>query len=99
VVLIDEADIFLEKRTTTQIDRNAVVGTFLRVLEYYNGVLFLTTNRVHDFDEAFYSRYHRTPRNFHETLFQYTLIVNKNNISPPMGDFIEISLKIHLNFI
>jgi hypothetical protein len=25
---------------------------FLRVLEYYAGILFLTTNRVGDFDEA-----------------------------------------------
>lgn len=31
---------------------------FLRVLEYYEGILFLTTNRVGDFDEAFISRIH-----------------------------------------
>ncbi|KAK5659704.1 hypothetical protein OQA88_915 [Cercophora sp. LCS_1] len=31
---------------------------FLRVLEYYAGILFLTTNRVGDFDEAFTSRIH-----------------------------------------
>jgi hypothetical protein len=31
---------------------------FLRVLEYYAGVLFLTTNRVGGFDEAFTSRIH-----------------------------------------
>lgn len=31
---------------------------FLRVLEYYTGILFLTTNRVGDFDEAFASRIH-----------------------------------------
>lgn len=31
---------------------------FLRVLEYYNGILFLTTNRIGDFDEAFISRIH-----------------------------------------
>ncbi len=31
---------------------------FLRILEYYTGVLFLTTNRVGDFDEAFASRVH-----------------------------------------
>jgi hypothetical protein len=30
----------------------------LRVLEYYAGILFLTTNRVGDFDEAFTSRIH-----------------------------------------
>jgi len=32
------------------------VGVFLRLLEYHNGVLFLTTNRVKKIDEAFYSR-------------------------------------------
>lgn len=31
---------------------------FLRVLEYYAGILFLTTNRIGDFDEAFASRIH-----------------------------------------
>jgi hypothetical protein len=31
---------------------------FLRVLEYYDGILFLTTNRIGDFDEAFKSRIH-----------------------------------------
>lgn len=31
---------------------------FLRVLEYYTGILFLTTNRIGDFDEAFASRVH-----------------------------------------
>jgi hypothetical protein len=31
---------------------------FLRVLEYYSGILFLTTNRVGNFDEAFKSRIH-----------------------------------------
>ena len=35
---------------------NAVVGVFLRVLEYFNGLLFLTTNRIDDIDEAIVSR-------------------------------------------
>lgn len=56
ILLIDEADIFLEKRTEQDIIRNAMVGIFLRMLEYYQGILFLTTNRVQDIDEAFYSR-------------------------------------------
>jgi SpoVK/Ycf46/Vps4 family AAA+-type ATPase len=29
---------------------------FLKLLEYYQGVLFLTTNRLTDIDEAFFSR-------------------------------------------
>lgn len=31
---------------------------FLRALEYYDGILFLTTNRVGSFDDAFISRIH-----------------------------------------
>jgi ATPase family associated with various cellular activities (AAA) len=56
VILIDEADIFLEKRTSGDIQRNACVGVLLKLLEYHQGVLFLTTNRVTEFDTAFYSR-------------------------------------------
>merc|ERR1712137_1256661 len=55
-ILLDEADIFLEKRSKTDILRNAMVGIFLRLLEYHNGVLFLTTNRLSCIDEAFSSR-------------------------------------------
>lgn len=56
VVLLDEADIFLEKRSIEDLDRNALVSVFLRVLEYYEGILILTSNRVEVFDEAFKSR-------------------------------------------
>jgi len=56
VLLIDEADIFLEARSEKDIKRNAMVGIFLRLLEYHEGVLFLTTNRVTCLDEAFKSR-------------------------------------------
>lgn len=56
VLLLDEADIFLEARDEKDIVRNAMVGVFLRLLEYHQGVLFLTTNRVKQIDDAFYSR-------------------------------------------
>ncbi|CAM6017948.1 unnamed protein product [Sphagnum balticum] len=66
VLLLDEADIYLEKRNSAgDPKRNAMTGIFLRLLEYYKGVLFLTTNRVTTFDDAFCSRismfirYHR----------------------------------------
>jgi len=36
------------------------VLVFLRVLEYYDGLLFLTTNRPGALDEAFKSRIHLT---------------------------------------
>ncbi len=55
VMLIDEADVYI-KRRDNNITMNAVVGVFLRVLEYFNGLLFLTTNRVDDIDEAIVSR-------------------------------------------
>ncbi|KAI1815510.1 hypothetical protein GGS20DRAFT_576164 [Poronia punctata] len=58
VLLLDEADVFLAQRTKEDFKRNGLVAVFLRVLEYYSGVLFLTTNRVGDFDEAFASRIH-----------------------------------------
>lgn len=56
VVLVDEADIFLERRNKTDIVRNAMVGIFLRTIEYFQGVLFLTSNRVRCLDRAFHSR-------------------------------------------
>jgi SpoVK/Ycf46/Vps4 family AAA+-type ATPase len=56
VVLLDEADVFLEERLKLDLDRNALVSVFLRVLEYYDGILVLTSNRIGTFDEAFKSR-------------------------------------------
>ncbi|KAK8062250.1 hypothetical protein PG997_014347 [Apiospora hydei] len=58
ILLLDEADVFLAQRNKEDFQRNGLVAVFLRVLEYYAGVLFLTTNRVGDFDEAFTSRIH-----------------------------------------
>lgn len=58
VLLIDEADVFLERRESRDVKRNALVSIFLRVLEYYQGILFLTSNRVRYFDDAFKSRIH-----------------------------------------
>ncbi len=55
VMLIDEADVYI-KRRDDNLAANAVVGVFLRVLEYFNGLLFLTTNRTDDIDEAIVSR-------------------------------------------
>ncbi|KAI1122575.1 hypothetical protein F5Y10DRAFT_71376 [Nemania abortiva] len=56
VVLLDEADVFLEQRSLEDLERNALVSVFLRILEYYEGILILTSNRVGTFDEAFKSR-------------------------------------------
>lgn len=58
VLLLDEADVFLEARSSNDLERNKMVSIFLRVLEYYEGILFLTTNRVTNIDDAFHSRIH-----------------------------------------
>ena len=58
VLLLDECDVFLEARSANDIARNRIVSIFLRMLEYYEGILFLTTNRVKNMDQAFQSRIH-----------------------------------------
>lgn len=56
VLLIDECDVFMVKRLTSDLKRNQLVSVFLRLLEYYQGVMLLTTNRIESFDPAFESR-------------------------------------------
>ncbi|KAF2093715.1 P-loop containing nucleoside triphosphate hydrolase protein [Rhizodiscina lignyota] len=58
ILLLDEADVFLEQRSLHELERNKLVSIFLRILEYYEGIMFLTTNRVNTFDAAFQSRIH-----------------------------------------
>lgn len=45
VLLLDEADVFLEQRSLHELERNKLVSIFLRVLEYYEGMQ--TTNLPH----------------------------------------------------
>jgi len=56
ILLLDEADVFLGARTNDGILRNELVSIFLTKLEYYQGIVFLTTNRVWSIDHAFQSR-------------------------------------------
>lgn len=58
VMLLDEAEVFLQERNTEDIFRNALVSIFLRQLEYFQGILILTTNRDTLCDPAFESRIH-----------------------------------------
>jgi SpoVK/Ycf46/Vps4 family AAA+-type ATPase len=55
VLQFDECEIFLARRGT-DLERSAIVGIFLRLLDYYRGLLFLTTNRPEVLDEAVLSR-------------------------------------------
>ncbi|KAK4235599.1 P-loop containing nucleoside triphosphate hydrolase protein [Achaetomium macrosporum] len=56
MLLLDEADIFLGARLDDSLTRNELVSIFLAKLEYYQGILFLTTNRFSRIDHAFQSR-------------------------------------------
>lgn len=55
VLQFDECEIFLAKRGE-DLERSAIVGSFLRLLDYYQGILFLTTNRWEVLDHAVLSR-------------------------------------------
>lgn len=55
VLLLDEADVFVVQRGNN-LEQNAIVAEFLRTLEYFDGLLFATTNRPDDIDEAIISR-------------------------------------------
>jgi len=61
IVLLDEADVFLEGRSEAvgvAKEHNAFVAIFLKHLEYFSGIVFLTSNRVRVFDKAMKSRIH-----------------------------------------
>ena len=53
IILIDEADVYLAERSLQDVQRNALVSVFLRHLEYFQGIMFLTTNRIATFNMAF----------------------------------------------
>ena len=55
ILLMDEADVFLAKRGES-LERSVIVGIFLRLMDYYKGLLFLTSNRSDVIDPAFKSR-------------------------------------------
>ncbi|KAK0385696.1 hypothetical protein NLU13_6873 [Sarocladium strictum] len=46
ILLLDKADVFLQKRNMLDTHRNALVSIFLRQLKYFQGILFFMTNRV-----------------------------------------------------
>ncbi|CAG2151861.1 ATP-binding protein [Cupriavidus numazuensis] len=55
VLLLDEADVYIRRRDN-DLEHNAIVAEFLRTLEYFSGLLFMTTNRTGDVDDAILSR-------------------------------------------
>ncbi len=78
ILLFDEVDIFLSKRNEN-LEKSAIVGIFLRLFEYFNGILFFTTNRMNSLDEAVMSRvtlkikYPKLDANSREKIWQQNL--------------------------
>ena len=56
VVLLDEADVFMQERDRADVTRNALVSIFLRQVEYHPGILIFTTNLIDQIDPAFESK-------------------------------------------
>ncbi len=89
VVLIDEADVYVRARDT-DMDHNATVAAFLRVLEYQSSVLFMTTNLAESVDDAIASRCiaridYEVPDLAQQTdIWRVLNKVNKAGISEPM---------------
>ena len=57
LILLDEADSFLETRSSNaSLERNAMVSVMLKLVEYFSGIMFLASNRVDSLDPAFQTR-------------------------------------------
>lgn len=51
---------FLQQCAELTLERNRLVAVFLRKMEYFDRVLFLTANLVYQFDDAILNRIHLT---------------------------------------
>lgn len=58
ILLLDEVDVFIRSRGGSHPIFDDNTSMFLRVLEYYDGILMMTTNLVKNIDEAVFSRVH-----------------------------------------
>lgn len=56
VLLLDDADIILESKSIDDTLRNAMMRTFIRLLDSFRGILILTSSHVKVFDQAVKSR-------------------------------------------
>jgi hypothetical protein len=101
ILLLDEADVYVRARGN-EIEQNAIVGVFLRVLEYYRGVLFMTTNRGTEIDDAIVSRLtarvtYSTPspedrnRIWHIIAFDNGIMLSDDDITKLVKDLPETS--------
>ena len=67
ILLLDEADIFLQERDVHDVKRNALVSIFLRELEYFDGILFVRESpplRLKLSLTDIVTAYHKPPRRY-----------------------------------
>ncbi|POS74941.1 hypothetical protein DHEL01_v206661 [Diaporthe helianthi] len=84
-VVVESQDIIRGKGLGVSISLHGKPGVvFLRMLEYYNGILFLTTNRTGVLDEAIKSRIH-LHLGFDDLNEHQTVEIFKNNIGRCLG--------------
>jgi SpoVK/Ycf46/Vps4 family AAA+-type ATPase len=99
VLLLDEADVYLQRRDGLQLERNRLVATFLRTLEYYPGIFFLTTNMLQDFDAAILDRiqlklqYHDLDLSARQAIFRhFSAKTGADILEDEICNFAEVSL-------
>lgn len=83
IVLIDEADVYIRSRDR-DMEHNAIVAAFLRILEYQTSIMFMTTNLAKQTDDAIVSRCiaridYDCPDKIDQTLI-WRILANLNNV-------------------
>ncbi|KAH6693328.1 P-loop containing nucleoside triphosphate hydrolase protein [Leptodontidium sp. MPI-SDFR-AT-0119] len=92
VILLDEADVFMAERDPGDIARNELVSIFLRELEYFKGIIFLTTNLYSTIDVAFRSRVN-IHLVFNSLPFSSRLVLWRKFLSRLPGEDVESKLQ------
>ncbi|KAJ1484275.1 P-loop containing nucleoside triphosphate hydrolase protein, partial [Baffinella frigidus] len=80
LVLLDEGDALVEKRQRGQLLLNSMTGVLLRLLETFDGALFITSNRASSFDPAALSRVTLAVR-YHPLSADATQVVWRNALA------------------
>ena len=93
VVLLDEADVYIYERGT-DLQQNAIVAAFLRILEHHTATIFMTTNRLDKVDDAIASRclaridYKMPPVSAQRRIWGVLNTLNQTNLSESTLDAI-----------
>lgn len=94
VVLLDEADIFLEQTSLGDLERNALTAVFLRMVKSYHGIVIITSSRVSRFNEAVRSHInlalHYPALTSHQRYFIWKQFVSQLELSQTDADISDL---------